>query len=643
MGLIDKLRGRVVHPEAERFAEERMQRARAGMVHRPADVGAFVREQQMLRLRDVAAEATRRRRRILMVLALGAVVLLAGGSVAAWIWWYRQARIVQDEQVNLAVGLEEQLQAVVPHTVEVRLQNDSRVRWDGTTVRLRIPESFLVEGTEPAVRIEGPELTWKVGRLKPREKRKLSLRVRIIGVVGDKISLTGEVTFTPENFPGSEFSAKRFFAGTITKVPLEVTVAGGAPLDVTAGEIFTLTIAYQNRSNERLEHARIVLKTPQSFTLQEAKPAAVAGRLIWDLPPLEPLQDGRVEVKGYLRGKTGSTHKFEAQAGFYLHNRFLLTRRAPLQIAISRPELVITQTFNGAAGTLVASPGERIVAEISYKNIGTVGLRDVIAEVLIDGIGMDHSSVETKGGHYDSNAKKIIWQAASRPELKVIAPQQEGKLSFRFRLLRPLALPRENVDDVNFKLTFRTKLDSKDLPAPVGAPRYIMSEPFTILLNSALGLQGKALVDEGHTSLPPSEGPLPPRVGETTTYTLRYEVRNTSNTLTDGLMEVVLPEGVKWLNKYYVTVGTVQFQSRTGKVQWKIPAVAVHAGHLTPAPTLAFQVAITPSANQIGQEVLLAREAQIIATDTFTGAKLSATAEALNTGDADEERGKVEP
>ncbi|EKD78897.1 MAG: hypothetical protein ACD_41C00232G0007, partial [uncultured bacterium] len=102
-------------------------------------------------------------------------------------------------------------------------------------------------------------------------------------------------------------------------------------------------------------------------------------------------------------------------------------------------------------------------------------------------------------------------------------------------------------------------------------------------------------------------GPLPPTVGETTTYVIRWTITAGGGEMSDATVLTTLPDGVS-----YVSSGDdkVSFDSETNTVTWSLRKV--EAGTVK---TASFSVSVTPTSADVNKLLVLANESVATATD----------------------------
>ena len=91
-----------------------------------------------------------------------------------------------------------------------------------------------------------------------------------------------------------------------------------------------------------------------------------------------------------------------------------------------------------------------------------------------------------------------------------------------------------------------------------------------------------------------------------------------------------LPAGVAWTGRASVTAGD-DLVLAGDRLVWRLGTIAAHASVLHEAPSVSFEVALTPTAAQAGTSPALLSSAAFTATDAWTGADLAETAAGLTT------------
>jgi hypothetical protein len=126
-------------------------------------------------------------------------------------------------------------------------------------------------------------------------------------------------------------------------------------------------------------------------------------------------------------------------------------------------------------------------------------------------------------------------------------------------------------------------------------------------------------------------GPIPPVHDKETTYTIIWSTVNSSSDVSNVIVKTTLPSYVKWLSQVSPQGEDVTFNSLGGEVLWKAGDVKAGSGINSPARSVAFRVAVTPSLNQVGERPTITGDTVISGTDAFTKEILNITKKGVNT------------
>jgi len=187
-------------------------------------------------------------------------------------------------------------------------------------------------------------------------------------------------------------------------------------------------------------------------------------------------------------------------------------------------------------------------------------------------------------------------------------------------------LPVSDFADKNFTVLTTAQIDCFDVPLALVGTQLRGENKFEVKINSRLALKTKGLFND---SLLPNSGPLPPRVGQKTTYTIYWQVLNISNDLSNVSVEAYLPSYVSWQGKTYPGEEDIKYDAGSGKVVWNIGRLSAGVGVLLPVKQVAWQVGFTPSISQVGNTATIVKEARITGDDTFTGEIITSSVNAL--------------
>lgn len=501
-------------------------------------------------------------------------------------------------------------------TYEIKYKNDNTADLKNVVLKLSYPEDFKPEGNAQ-FKNEGTMIsTAKIADIKGGSEGKVIFNGRTYSPKGNLIKIKADLTYVPST-ASATFVASDQLAVGVTSVPISLEVL--APQSISTGDQVNYLITYKNNGTEMLENIRLKIDYPERFTFVSADPRAFEGNNIWYLGNLPGGQIGKIIVVGKLEGNRDEIKITKIAIGTNDSNgQFIKNNEENIRTKIVSSSLVITQTVNGLRNSNV-NAGDNLQFEINYKNEGTVGLRDVIITEQIDSTILDYQTLSVIGGAYDTNSKTITWKASDYPELKNLAPGQSGKINFSVKVKG--VIPVTNANDKNFIISSLAKIDSADIPTPVSTNKIIYSNKMDLKLNSKLLLNVTGFYNDTNIA---NSGPVPPKVGQETTYTMHFAVANISNDIENAKVETILPTSVVMTGKIFPEGSPLYYNERTNSITWNIGKVIAGMGVLSARNEISFQVKIKPSPDQAGDEASLLNVSTFSAKDLFTGENISA-------------------
>ena len=586
----------------------------------PAKPGTEVGTITQARYKNLALLRAKRMGRFLGFSGLLVLIVVIVGSGIAATLWYRSTQTVTVSQITLSVAAPQEFTAGDEIIYVISYANDSWVNWINTELAVTPPRGFTFRGSNAEVEHIGRQVVFRREALASRETGELHVRGQLIGEENETAVAQAEFFITPENFPSGRFTKSALLATTITALPLDVSL--NIPSDAASGERVLATINVRNLSNNTLQGVYLrPLPAPEiQLALEDSEfsPGFQEVGSEWLLPDLQPLEEVQRTLVFHLDGLPGEKRVIDIETGIRQGEEDFVQRELTHVVTVSATEVVVDQFYNGSAGPLTVRPGEEVSGQIKYRNVGSVGLKEVIMKVAFEGAPFDAASLNLGGvGSYDPTTRTITWSSATVPELAVVQPQQESVLNFSFHILPIEQFPLSGDEAKNQVLVTTATVDSPDLPAPVGQPRQIISDRAVLSVKTDLTLAADAFYDDGRLGIT-SSGPLPPRVGQTTTYTVRFRIGTTLNDVSDVVLTAVLPDGVRYTGQKYSTAGEMQFNDRAGELTWTLPFMEGLTGRARPHQELHIQVAIIPGENTRGQAVQLLNKVELEAVDQFT-------------------------
>lgn len=407
--------------------------------------------------------------------------------------------------------------------------------------------------------------------------------------------------------------------------PVEISLK--LPKETNSGEVITLEAEISSNAETMIKNMNFKMEYPAGFQFQEADLKPSGGDNLWRLGDLEQGKKRTIKIKGVLEGQDLMEMSFRSLAGPLDEKGEVIAYGFSVQsITLKKPFLKLEAFVNGKDRDIIVSPGASLDVSIRWQNTLPEKIRNAVIEVKLNGITSDQRTISVSKGFYRSFDQTLVWNKASFPELESLDPLIEGEAQFRFSILNPL--PSEAIRQGNPSISLEVKITAERITEEEGGTQIQNHLSKEIKIATSFQLSRKGFYYSGPFK---NSGPLPPKVGRETTYTVVWSLTNSSSAVSDVTVSAYLPSYVRWLDAIKPETAEVSHNQATGEIIWKAGTVIAGAGTLAPAQELAFQISFLPSASQIGSQPILVSEVVLGAKDTFTGAYLRDVKSALTT------------
>jgi len=550
----------------------------------------------------------------LKILAVAVAVLLAGGI---FIFFFSRSQFKESE-VNFIVSGPAEVVAGEEVSYTVKYENTNNAAITNARLTFSYPDETLPLHGGLLADVTKEDID--IGTIKAHDAGEFQFSAIVVGHQGSVKTARAVMNFIPERLT-TQLQVSSETNSTVTKMPVSLNVV--APPTVYDGQSIAYIIDYRNQTGETLRNLEINVKFPDGFT--PSKP-----QTSWGIPMLEAGEGSRINIAGKINGKerenktisvslqkeiTTSTSRFVV--GFENADSTSVVASAMLSVVLN---LQSSRDF-------VAHAGDHLRYEATVTNNTDVDLSSIVLIVQIDGSMFDLNSVDANGGYFDSRSKTITWNSAVIPEL--------GLLRTRKSVVAPFS--------VNLKSAFPGDLQTKDslIKATANVETFNIPDSFpgnslsaadeliTRITTAPTFTQSLVMND----TVFGAASPYPPKVDQTTTFTVKWSVINPSNELSPAKITGVLLPGVSWKGKFRVTGTQAQpiYDSKTSTLTWNLSNIPPGVGTNFAPYELYFQISITPSVNQIGQSPSMVRSSRFEGTDTLTGENIVLSEMELNT------------
>lgn len=504
-------------------------------------------------------------------------------------------------------------------TFTINYKNNNRVNLNDAYLIVDYPSgTFSLEGKEIYQEQES------LGTIMRKSQGKKDFKIRLVGEKGDVKNITVKLDYQPQNI-SSRFENSTIFRIEINSVLIGLNVDGSE--QTLAGQEVSYLIEYENKTDSDISDLRIELAYSQDFEFTSANPSPELGEEeennnVWQVGLLNPGEKGTIDLKGILNGNEGESKILKVTAGRIENETFLQYSQIEFVTQIAPPPITLLLKVQKSDEECIIDPGQTLNYEIEFRNNTDIALRELILKLYFQDDIFDFKELELgETGFFDSRENVITWSGGEVSSLNLLEPNQSDKVNFSVKIKE--SLPIFSYNDKNFQAKVLAEIETLTVPDKFSISELKVEKELICKINSQLDLKTKVYYYEPSSGIV-NTGPISPRVDQLTTYTVHWQIGNTSNDLEDVKVSAILPQGIEWSNHYINKVKDSQilYNQRTKEISWEIDRIPASTGVILPAYELIFQIGLRPSLNQLGSTPILINESSAEGKDIFTNTNL---------------------
>lgn len=509
-------------------------------------------------------------------------------------------------------------------TYTVRYANGNRAALDQVHLAFSYPSDAVVLKDDSVSQMHNESID--LGTLKGKSSGERSFDALLIGSQGEIKTAKAILTYTPADI-ASQLQKTAETSATITALPVPLDVV--APPTVINGQTLTYLIDYRNQSGGDLSNLRVKVTYPDGFTPVQKKDT-------WDIQVLKEGEGGRISIQGTLAGREREAKvlsvALQKQIPTSLGLVYVDFEKGRGSSVIATPLLSATLTLQDARD-YTAHVGDRLKYAIRVTNNTNFDISSLTLTAKLSGAMYDGSS-EQSGGAFDSRTNTITWNSAVVPELGNLGANQSVVIPFEINVKS--TFPAGNLGTKDSLIKASVHAETLNVPEGIALDRLSADDDLTTRISTSPTFAQRLTVNDPQWG---TQGPYPPNVDQTTVYTVHWSLINPSNDVGSAKITAVLLPGVTWKNQVRsegLPAGQAgsqaqpTYSSKTSTLTWDIGTLPSGVGITFPSYELYFQIAATPSVNQIGQSIPLLKTISFQGTDVLTKEQIVRTVSDLN-------------
>ncbi|MFH1233237.1 MAG: hypothetical protein V1649_01130 [Patescibacteria group bacterium] len=529
--------------------------------------------------------------------------------------------------VNLTVDGNKEAMVGEEFFYVVNFSNNERIGMKNVEIKLTYPENFVFLDSQPMAS-QGNN-TWRFSEVANHRSEIIKIKGKLVGETGSSNIIIADARYTPANF-SSEFKKSASLETAINELGLEITDSSVS--SVFVNEENEINLKFKAKEINYLSDFLIIADCPDNWEI--IKDENSVSPLDKNTTPLSPLIRGveknawqvsnlktnelGLKIKFRVKEKKDDSQTMTLKFAQKSDNKNYVFYSKTLSYEILQSGLNLNMIINGSPVDQGADLGQTMNYTISYANKSNADLKDIIIMVVLKGDLLDLNSIKDSNGQVQNNT--IIWTKVEIPALENLAKDGEGTINFSVKIKSQ----DQAIGAINSQIKSYAQFSTGGREVKEGETN--RSNMIINKINSDLNLteQVRYFSDDNLTM---GSGPLPPKVGTTTSLKVYWTVNNNLHELNDLFVNVKLPDYVKWGNKNRASVGSLDYNEQNNTVSWNIGRLPTSVNKIDAE----FNIEITPTEDDRNKILILLPGTAINAIDSETNAVIKKTSDSQTT------------
>jgi hypothetical protein len=456
-----------------------------------------------------------------------------------------------------------------------------------------------------------------------------NIKVTLFGEQGSVKPIKISIEYRVEG-SNAIFVKEKPYEVTISSAPINLSV--DAPIEVSPNQEISLNV--KSTLNATKAASKILLRVdyPVGFQFESATPAPSFGNNVWVLGDLAPGSERDVAIVGKMvdvsDGEEKSFHVFSgSQSDSDKSAIGIIFNSLGHIVSIKKPFIEAKLYINGVYQMEYATDSKTPVeGEIRWANNLDTKIDDLSITAKISGNGFDYRTINANGGFYNSANNTITWDKNSKSEFAEVNPGDSNSVTFS---VAPLSLfSASNGMLVQPIINIDVSIKGNQVSEGNTLAELNNTESKVIRIISDLGFASKATYYSGPFT---NTGPIPPKVGTPTTYTVTWTLSNTSNNISKAQVRSTLPSWTSFVGTISPPSEDLNYNPSTKEIIWNIGGIPTGTGITSTDREVSFQVSLSPSFSQLNTAPIIINDAVLTGHDDFANIDVTVNKNSLNT------------
>lgn len=459
--------------------------------------------------------------------------------------------------------------------------------------------------------------------------RNENLKVILFGEQGSLCSTKISLEYRVEGSNGIFVKSKPYQV-TISSTPLNISV--DAPSTVSPNQDITLNVKATLNATHTVPKMLIKLDYPIGFQFESSIPKPSLGNNTWNLGDLSPGTESDISVTGKMFDVSNGEEKtFHISGGSQSSTDKsmidVVFNSLPYTVTINKPFIEAKLLINGVSQREYATDVKTLISgQIQWTNNLDTKVDDLKIQAKISGNAFNRKTINAQQGFYDSSTDTITWDKTSLNEFSEVNPGDSGSVNFSVSPLSLFSITSGILSNPTINIDI--SISGKESVQGYATTNLTNSNSGIIRIISDVGFADQALYYSGSFT---NKGPIPPKVGQETSYTIVWSLSNTANNISKGVVSSSIPSWMRFVGPISPSDESLTYNSSTKEIIWNIGGISKDTGITGLGHSVSFQVAFTPSLSQVSTMPIILNDAILTGHDDFANVDVRVNKSSLRT------------
>ncbi len=524
------------------------------------------------------------------------------------IFWFTYNPFISD-QISLTITPStNKIRSGYYITYTIETKNHSNTKLISPELDIHLPIGFILDKATPADTFSVSESSFTLKNLPEKQTNTVNIGGWSFGIPEIEERITVELSYQQE---------KRGIRETKTTSLLQthrgsiLDFAIDTPKTLIAQGTQPITLTLKNDGDKKIDKINLPLTVGQGLNLINIAPNnGEIKNNVWQITNLE--HNTEATLKALLNSSLSDSTinaTISLTPSILINNSDIKQGAVEQTLQITHPQLNILSSWDTAKNYV--EPGEILTLKTRIENTGDIDLQNLNLEIPISTNIIDTNRL-TKQNYGSYKNQKLTINKTFVAGLANLPARQAIDLTINI----PINYIPQGDKDIT--LSLNPKIGG--LLRNTESIYQIETQTNKIKIGTALNLDAETryYTDDGDQL---GRGPLPPRVGKETKYWALIKITNTTSNVTNAKLIATLPDYVRWTGKTSVSEGNdIQYDETNKTISWSISKFLPHSD-----AGVYFEVAITPTVQQINTSPILVKNIILSGHDEFTDADIIKT------------------